>query len=153
MSTGGLDQGAGSPYIFPKYTVIVSKATFQTGRNIKESVKELHTLDTLKQTSTECEKYKASWSSQFLALLKRSWLCVVREPGVFYVRVLKNLVSHLDDVATCTALYRVSQLLVDVGLYSILVDPTSHLPTSANFTSAHAELGKQWKPNLPNQGA
>ena len=65
---------------------------------MEEAVKELHTHDAPKQTSTECQRYKASWSSQFLALLKRSWLCVVREPGVFYVRVLKNLVSFVGNV-------------------------------------------------------
>ena len=68
---------------------------FSTGRAIKQAVKELHSRDASSSiSSSECQRYKASWGSQFRALVERSWLCVVREPGVFYIRVLKNLVSY-----------------------------------------------------------
>ena len=67
---------------------------FSSGRAVKETVKELHSREAIScKSSSECQRYKASWGSQFRALVERSWLCVVREPGVFYVRVLKNLVS------------------------------------------------------------
>ena len=66
-----------------------------SGRAVKEAVKELHSRDApSSKSSSECQRYKASWGSQFRALVERSWLCVVREPGVFYIRVLKNLVSY-----------------------------------------------------------
>ena len=68
---------------------------FSSGRAVKEAVKELHARDApSSKSSSECQRYKASWGSQFRALVERSWLCVVREPGVFYIRVLKNLVSY-----------------------------------------------------------
>ena len=48
-----------------------------------------HNQDAMKVHSP----YKASWWAQFLALLWRSWLTVIREPIVLRVKAFQTLVS------------------------------------------------------------
>ena len=41
----------------------------------------------------EYTKYRANWGTQFLALLKRSWLTAIREPMLFHIRMIQTIAS------------------------------------------------------------
>ena len=63
---------------------------------MKVGIKELskHNLSgNMPLGDNEYKKYRASWGTQFLALLKRSWLTAIREPMLFHVRMIQTIAS------------------------------------------------------------
>ena len=49
----------------------------------------------MKKIKTGSSPYKASWWEQFLALLWRSWLSVIKEPLVVKVRLIQTVMIAL----------------------------------------------------------
>ena len=52
-----------------------------------------HTNEELQKAEKVKSPYKASWFAQFRALLKRSFLSVIKEPMIMQVRFFQTVVS------------------------------------------------------------
>lgn len=68
----------------------------------------------LQRASSSSTHYQASWGTQFLALLWRSWLSVRKEPQLVRVRVLQTAV-----IALLVSLLYFGQRLDQTGLINI----------------------------------
>lgn len=47
------------------------------------------------QTALNRSPYKASWWTQFRAVLWRSWISLIKEPMVIRVRIIQTVVSGI----------------------------------------------------------
>ena len=73
------------------------------GRDLLKTVQESHMAIENEGNHQAVVKvrspYKASWWAQFLALLWRSWITVIREPAVIRVKAFQTLVRSSNNSA------------------------------------------------------